>query len=346
MNTENAKFLYLQLPNLGLKNMPDRDTAYLYLCFIWNLINEDSKYLERNWITGASVERASNSFIKRDSVGRIFGAFKDRIKKKKTSKGKGGGLKDNLRKYYVKEIFDLLLTWGVEKVTLEQLRDPNILNTLSFIGKGGLTYTFLSKTQQYKDIIKPVFPSDSNHIYYLDKLWRERYDCDYQIPHSFIRALIDEADPKVSNQGEDKPCFVIRDSVNEEGYAKRTRALLERITPNVSKFMNMEDFPSTIILSRLVCMVSNPELDWRYHYYSEADLLELYNKGLIKKSELGAKRKPKIYKNFVAHHKCFNPNCCNPDHIQPLIEAEHNELHKALKDNHIVTRPNEDRQIA
>jgi hypothetical protein len=104
----------------------------------------------------------------------------------------------------------------------------------------------------------------------------------------------------------------------------------------------MEDFPSTKILSRLVCMIANPELDWKYHYYTELELLELYQKGLIKKSELGAKRKPKIYKNFVAHHKCFNPNCINPDHIQPMIEAEHNELHKALKDNHIVTRPYEE----
>lgn len=35
----------------------------------------------------------------------------------------------------------------------------------------------------------------------------------------------------------------------------------------------------------------------------------------------------KIKKGHELHHKCRNPMCCNPAHLQPLTAAEHTKLH-------------------
>lgn len=34
-----------------------------------------------------------------------------------------------------------------------------------------------------------------------------------------------------------------------------------------------------------------------------------------------------VIDGMVLHHVCHNPACCNPEHLEAMTEAEHNQLH-------------------
>ena len=303
---------YMQLPE-KLEGCPTKETAYMFMCFVLHMLKENPRHLERGWITVAMIERESNKVINRVTMGRILGRFPEISKPKPNSRSKKG-IKKWSKEYDVKEVYDLLLKWAVEPITLEQLKNPNTLKTIAFIGRNNNYSTFLYST--YRNVAMPEIPEvqEVELMFYYNRLWLKHYDKSYIHSYQLVRRLIDYADITLNDYGEDKPCLTITGSNNKEGYAIRSRQLLKDIFGEQHKLLNMDLYPKTIILSKLVAMVFHPEKDWNY-----------------------VDGNPET--NLVAHHKCFNPSCINPLHIQMMTEAEHNELHKTIKDNHPVTMP-------
>ena len=48
---------------------------------------------------------------------------------------------------------------------------------------------------------------------------------------------------------------------------------------------------------------------------------------------------------WASHHTCFNPRCINPNHLKPMTEEDHNDLHKRIGDNHPTNNNNLDFQV-
>ena len=291
-----------------------KEQSYAFCCFVLHLLHTNKSYLDKGWITTATLERATGVYLDRNKIGRIFGLL-PHIPPRTRSSTSRKGKKTSYWKWDSKKIYDLLLSWGVEPIPLEELKNPNTLKSLQFAGKEEENTLILYNS--YQEAHLPSLPDDSdlstNLINHYQSLWKKLYGKNvcYKSTLDVVRRFILNASFYPSNQGIYKPCFTYNYSLNPSGYVKRTKELLKEICGSNPKLLNMELYPSTDVVSRLVAIVKYPDWDWRYD----------------------------IKDQLHAHHICFNRNCINPDHIQMLTQRQHSELHLNLGDNHPVTIP-------
>jgi len=291
-----------------------KEQSYAFCCFVLYFLHTNKNYLDKGWITSETFERVTGGYLDRNKIGRIFGQLPHIPQRKRSSISKNNK-KKSYWKWDSKKIYDLLLSWGVEPVSLKELKNPNTLKSLQFVGKEEENTLFLYNSYQEAHLLS--LPDDSylsvNLVSHYQSLWKKLYGNNvcYKSTVDIVRRLILNATFYPSNQGIHKPCFTYNYSLNQDGYIKRTKELLKDICRNNPKLLNMELYPTTDVVSRLVAMVKYPDWDWRYN----------------------------IEDQLHAHHTCFNRNCLNPDHIQMLTKKQHRELHYNLGDNHPVTIP-------
>lgn len=306
MNLEKVRAIYWN-------TLPDnQEESYLYLCFLFNYLQENPNL---KWIVTADIEKETDGFINKIKLGRIIRALPTGVKKKQTSKDIKGK-KKNIYLWESAPIFNILQMWAVEPVTKEQLKNPNLLKQLHFYGRGNSTAVFLDS--YYKSFCLSLLPNllslPEKEVLYYDNLWQERYGVTYQYSNSFVRSLINYS-TTVPNKRMDNDCLIINQT-NDDGYAWRSRELLDDMNFLFNKGFKLENLP-TRILSKLVGMVRYPFADWRYHdapRYKLADGKEISFK-------------------LEAHHICEKRNCVNPAHIILTYKPDHQDYHRAVGDN-------------
>lgn len=306
MNLEKVRAIYWN-------TLPDnQEESYLYLCFLFNYLQENPKL---EWIVTADIEKETEGFINKEKLGRIISALPTGVKRKQTSRNVNGK-KQNIYGWEPAPIYNILLMWAVEPITKEQLKNPNLLKELHFLGRGNSFDVFLDNT--YKTFCLSLLPNLSlipeQEVVYYDNLWEQRYGVNYQHSNSFVRSLILYSN-SIPSQRMEQDCLVINQT-NDDGYAWRSRELLNDMNFHFNEDFKLEYLP-TRILSRLVGMVRYPFADWRYHdapIYKLADGKEISFK-------------------LEAHHICKNRNCCNPAHLILSYKPDHQDYHRAVGDD-------------
>jgi hypothetical protein len=308
MNIEKVRAIYWN-------SLPDnQEESYLYICYLFNYLQENPNL---NKIVTADIEEETDGFINNIKLGRIIRALPTGVRKKKTSKyNKITKKSETIYAWDSAPIYNILLMWAVEPVNKEQLKNPNLLKELQYLGRGNSFDVFLDNT--YKTFCLSLFPNVSliqeEAVVYYDNLWKERYGVSYQHSNSFVRSLINYS-TAVPNKRMEQDCLVINHT-NDDGYALKSRDLLDDMNFLFNKDFKLDYLP-TRVLSRLIGMVRYPFADWRYHdapRYKLADGKEISFK-------------------LEAHHICQNRNCCNPAHIILSYKADHQDYHRAVGDD-------------
>ena len=292
--------------------LPDnQEESYLYLCFLVYYLKENPNL---KWIVTADIEKETDGFINNIKLGRVISALPTSVEVKKTTRyNKANGKSEFIYAWNPEPLINILLDWAIEPVTKEQLKKPNILKELHFLGKENSTDVFLYN--HYKTFCLSLLPNilslPEKEVIYLDKLWKERYDKSYQHNNSFVRSLINYA-PSQQNKRIGQDCLVINHT-NEDGYAWLSRGLINEMGFLFNKDMK-QDYLQTRLLSRLVAMVRYPFEDWRYH---EAPF------------------------KIEAHHTCKTRNCVNPAHLILSFKPNHQDYHRAVGDDKHPTIAND-----
>jgi hypothetical protein len=160
------------------------------------------------------------------------------------------------------------------------------------------------------------------YSYFWKKIYSNKYD--FRVSYSFINRLdpllieTHNARGKTWLSSSISKCLELpKKYLDKDNYPVVNPALINKLELPQDMY-NLKSFPTNFIY-RLVAMTNHPTLDWN---------LERGN--------------PKY---LTAHHKCHNSACVNPDHLMPIEEQHHSELHNKLRDPHAYNDPNQHFQV-
>jgi hypothetical protein len=145
-------------------------------------------------------------------------------------------------------------------------------------------------------------------------------------PHPFdpvfmidlARLLIEQSSARPALYNPDHYCLELQNNPDKGGYSQFSDPFLKRLqqdNPVVdeSYIIKMEDMPCKVI-SRFVAWTFNPQYEWKITRGKFAE-------------RLGED-------DVIAHHRCRNRKCVNPNHLLPIVWREHRKLHQLCGDEH------------
>ena len=153
-----------------------KEQSYAFCCFVLYFLHTNKSYLDKGWITTETLERATAGYLDRNKIGRIFGLL-PHIPPRTRSSTSTKNVKKSYWKWDSKKIYDLLLSWGVEPIPLEELKNPNTLKRLHFIGREEEKSVFLYNSYQQAHL--PSLPEnvnlETNLTIHYQSLWKRLY---------------------------------------------------------------------------------------------------------------------------------------------------------------------------
>ena len=117
-----------------------KEQSYAFCCFVLYFLHTNKSYLDKGWITTETLERATAGYLDRNKIGRIFGLLPHIPSRTRSSTSKKN-VKKSYWKWDSKKIYDLLLSWGVEPIPLEELKNPKLTDNERSVGES-LVYMF------------------------------------------------------------------------------------------------------------------------------------------------------------------------------------------------------------
>jgi hypothetical protein len=184
------------------------------------------------------------------------------------------------------------------------------LSSTSIPSTGNIIDLQAYKSSAGKDVFHSSLPSLEDDFWFYD----QHFFCEDGAYLAYVRLahrLIDYASYNSSNH-----CLELAYNQNKDGYAEWTSSLFTKLAEGVD--LVEKDLPCRSI-SRFMAIVAYPERNWEVTAGREGRVLE--------------------DGDVVAHHKCRNPSCIRPDHLQPLEQIVHRELHRYSHDDHPCLAP-------
>ena len=240
------------------------------------------------------------------------------------------------RKYWNAEsVYTCYDTWGIPSWNIHYCQKVQPLQNALNIDKNAPKTAISEKkldimvgspghllTPSKKYLSEHIADNVDYYSFFWEKIYNNKYD--FRVSYSFVNSL----DPLLIETHNSRGKIWLASSISKclelpkkyldkDNYPVVNPALINKL--NLPKDMyNLKSFPTNFIY-RLVAMTNHPTLDWN---------LERGN--------------PKY---LTAHHKCHNSACVNPDHLMPIEEKNHSELHNKLRDPHAYNDPNQHFQV-
>ena len=194
--------------------------------------------------------------------------------------------------------------------TSTSLDSSDYLSSTSISSTGNIINIENYKTSAQKDVFHSSLPSLEEDMWFYD----QRFFCEEGGYLDYVRLahrLIDYASYNASNH-----CLELAYNQNKDGYAEWTSSLFTKLAEGI--VLVEKDLPCRSI-PRFMAIVAHPERNW----------------------EVTAGRAGRVLEDddVVAHHKCRNPSCIRPDHLQPLEQIVHRQLHRYSRDEHPCLAP-------
>ncbi len=306
----------MSLANLYFRLLPKTNTAkaYMCMCFIKDWLNTNGM----TDFKAETIAEASENLFDVQLIGTTLRNLKcvgrDRSKQK-------------IRRYFwnAESVYRCTHTWGIPAWNLDacHMVQPveNALDLDKNAGKNAISSKKL-------EVMVGVSGKDStpskrflaehnlSNIDYYSYAWNQAYKNQYEfkLSYSLVNNLSSILIETHNSRGaiwlsdSISPCLEIPSNyIDADGYPILTQALLNKLELPKEVY-NPKLFPTRNI-HRLVAMTNHPTLDW---HLPRADST----------------------KYMTAHHTCFNRACVNPNHMMPMTEDKHSELHNKARDNH------------
>ena len=293
--------------------LPISDVQIEWLGFVHHyIIQHSSEHLLTN-----DISIASNGVIDKRELGQLFSYVSGRkLKSKQKNKSKNS---KQYRYWETKELLKLLQDHEVKPV--EVLGKKSNISVSKTSNSDKLTIPY---RDNYLSFLLPSF--HGSEIEHIGDKWSSNWGYEYRFSYSLMREVLSLAIPTPTpkrlwlDEEHNGKCLELHHNPDDNFYPMLNESLIRKIFPNTpSEYLNVSHFPATSI-TRLMGMVCNPYLNW----------------GIVKRGEKRV---------WASHHTCFNPRCINPNHLKPMTEEDHNDLHKRIGDNHPTNNNNLDFQL-